>query len=80
MSGLKLGLLAVAWVLASLTIGVVTAIFVTELLSVLRIVESGRSSYSLSLNVITLVVFVSVVAVPVVFRKRFVSGEVNGET
>jgi len=70
---------AVAWVFASVAIGVVTAIVVTEALSLVGIVDSGESSYSVSLNVISVVVFLGVVAVPVVFRKRFVDAGVNGE-
>ncbi|GMQ97958.1 MAG: hypothetical protein BMS9Abin17_0462 [Acidimicrobiia bacterium] len=80
MSGLRLGLFAVAWVFASVAIGVVTAILVTEALSLIGIVDSGESSYSVSLNVISVVVFVGVVAVPVVFRERFVDAGVNGES
>lgn len=75
--GLKLALFVVGWVFASLTIGVVAAIIVTELLALLGLVDSGESSYSLSLNLVTLLVFASVVSLPVVFRKRFTDG---GET
>jgi uncharacterized membrane protein len=80
MSGLRLGLLAVAWVFASVAIGVVTAIVLTEALSLIGIVDSGTSSYSVSLNVISVVVFLGLVAVPVVFRDRFVDAGVNGES
>lgn len=69
-----MALLAVGWVFASLTIGVVAAIIVTELLALLGWVESGQSSYTLSLNLITLLVFASLVSLPVVFRKRFADG------
>jgi len=71
MSRSKLAIFVVAWVLASLAIGVVTAILLTEVLSLFGLVESGKSSYSASLNVITLVVFVVLITVPIVFRKRF---------
>jgi len=74
MSGMKLGLFVVAWVFASLAIGVVVAIVVTEALALVGLVDSGQSSYSVSLNLTTLVVFVSVASVPLVFRKRFVDG------
>ncbi|NHZ70487.1 MAG: hypothetical protein GWP18_02470 [Proteobacteria bacterium] len=71
MSTPKLILFGIAWVFAALTIGVVTAIVATELLSLVGIVQSGQSSYDISLNTITFVVFLVLVAVPVVFRKRF---------
>jgi len=74
MSGMKLGLFVVAWVLASLAIGVVVAIVVTEALALLGVVTSGQSSYSVALNLTALLVFVSVASVPLVFRKRFVDG------
>jgi hypothetical protein len=80
MSGLKLGMFIVAWVFASVAIAVVTAIVLTEALSLTGVVDSGESSYSVSLNVISIVVFVGVVAVPVVFRGRFVDPGVNGES
>ncbi|MFV2001341.1 MAG: hypothetical protein ACC654_13340 [Acidimicrobiia bacterium] len=80
MSGFKLGVFAVAWVLASLTIGVVTAIMATEVFSWLGIVESGESSYAVSLNVIALVVFLVLIAVPFAFRKRFVDAGRTNET
>ncbi len=63
--------LSIAWVLASLTMGVVTAVFVTEILRLLGIVESGSPGYSTSLNIVTFGTFAALVAVPFVFRKRF---------
>ncbi len=79
MSTRKLIVLAVAWVLASLTMGVVVAVFVTEILRLVGVVESGSSGYSTSLDVVTLVVFVGLVAVPFVFRDRFTgTGEDEG--
>ncbi|MCL1595551.1 MAG: hypothetical protein M3132_14480 [Actinomycetia bacterium] len=80
MSTSKLILFGIAWVLAALTIGVVTAIVATELLSVLGIVESGQPSYDISLNTITIVVFLALLAVPVVFRKRFADVEAHDDT
>jgi len=71
MSGLKLSMFAVAWVFASLAIGVVMAIILTEALSLFGIVDTGEPSYSVSLNAITLLVFLALIAVPIVFRKRF---------
>jgi len=80
MSGLRLGSFVVAWVFASIAIGVVAAIVLTEALSLIGIVDSGEPSYSVSLNVISVVVFLGVVTVPVVFRKRFVDAGLNGES
>ncbi len=77
MSTSKLIFLSIAWVLASLTMGVVVAVFVTEALRFVGIVETGSSGYSLSLNVITFSVFAILVAVPFVFRKRFTGTEAN---
>jgi len=77
MSTGKFIVLSVAWVLASLTMGVVTAVFVTEILRLIGVVETGSSGYSLSLNIITFAVFAVLVAVPFLFRKRFAGKEEN---
>jgi hypothetical protein len=61
----------IAWVLAAIAIAVVTAIVLTEFLDVVGVVESGQPSYDRTINGTALVVFVALVAVPVVFRKRF---------
>lgn len=71
----KLILLFVAWLFASVMIAVVIAILGTEVLRLVGIVESGESSYSVALNVLFGVVFVALVAVPFVFRRRFTSYE-----
>ena len=71
----KLILLFVAWLFASVMIAVVIAILGTEVLRLVGIVESGESSYSVALNVLLGVVFVALVAVPFVFRRRFTSYE-----
>jgi len=71
MSVPKLVGLLIAWVLAAIAIAVVTAIVVTELLDVVGAVESGQTSYDWTINGIALIVFVALVSVPVVFRKRF---------
>ena len=60
-----------AWLFVAAFIGVVTAIVVTELLRVLGVVDSGEDSYQRAINVIWLVVFVAVAAIPFVFRHRF---------
>lgn len=65
----------VGWTLASMAIGVVTAIVGTEVLRVVGIVETGTPGYNLSLNIITFTTFVVLVAVPFIFRKRFMSEE-----
>jgi len=60
-------------VLASVAMGVVVGVFLTEVLVFVGVVASGSSQYRLMLNIITFVEFVVVVAVPFVFRKRFTS-------
>ena len=72
MSRPRILLLFVAWVFVAAFLGVVAAIVGTELLRLAGVVESGEESYQRSINVIWLIVFVSAVAVPFVFRKRFV--------
>jgi heme exporter protein D len=72
MSTLKLVGLFAAWVLAAVAIAVVAAIVLTEFLDLIGVVESGQPSYSWAINGIALVVFVALVAVPVVFRGRFI--------
>ncbi|MDK1010698.1 MAG: hypothetical protein QGM46_07610 [Actinomycetota bacterium] len=71
MSTVKLVALGVAWVLAALAVAVVTAIVLTELLRVVGVVEAGGSSYAIALNGVAVVVFVVLVSVPILFRKRF---------
>lgn len=71
MSTVKLVVLGVAWVLAALAVAVVTAIVLTELLRVVGVVEAGGSSYAIALNGSAVVVFVVLVSVPILFRKRF---------
>lgn len=69
----KLILAAIGWVLASVFTAVVTAILVTEVLRAVGVVSTGESSYTVSLNATFLVVFLVVVSVPFVFRRRFTS-------
>lgn len=71
MSWSKLVLFSVAWILAAVSIAVVAAIVFTELLDVIGIVESGQQSYTRVINTIALVVFIALLAVPVVLRSRF---------
>ena len=44
----------------------------TDHFEVVGVVEPGEASYQRSINVIWLIVFVAAVAVPFVFRRRFV--------
>lgn len=71
MSNSKLIWYSIGWFLASVMIGVVTSIVVTEMLSLTPWVETGESSYRVTLNVVFLLVVVVLVAVPFVFRDRF---------
>jgi len=64
--------LMAAWVLAAIAIAVVTSIVLTELLVLVGVVDWGTSGYSLAINGIALVVFIPLVLVPIIFRKRFV--------
>jgi hypothetical protein len=79
MSTGKLIVLTVTWVLASITIGVVTGVLLTEILVLIGIVDTGSTEYGISLNIIALSVFVVVVVVPLVFRKRFTAEAVEDE-
>ncbi|MGI9666824.1 MAG: hypothetical protein ACR2N2_06945 [Acidimicrobiia bacterium] len=63
--------MAIAWAFAAGFIAVVTAILVAEVLRLVGIVDSGDGSYGVSLNIVFGVVFVALLAVPVVFRRRF---------
>lgn len=71
MSTLKLIGLAIAWALAAIAVAVVAAIVLTEFLDVVGLVESGHPSYTWTINGVALAIFLALVAVPVVFRKRF---------
>ncbi|MCL1597906.1 MAG: hypothetical protein M3094_01885 [Actinomycetia bacterium] len=79
MSTGKLIALSVAWVLASLTMGVVVAVLVTEILRLLGIIETGSSGYSTSLNVVTFGTFAVLLGVPFVFRKRFIGTDIEDD-
>jgi hypothetical protein len=72
MSAWKLVALMIGWVLAAVAIAVVTAILLTELLVLIGVVDWGTPSYSWAINGLALVVFIPLVLVPVIFRKRFV--------
>jgi H+/Cl- antiporter ClcA len=71
MSTGKLIVLTIAWIFASITIGVVVGVFLTEILILTGLVDNGSREYSISLNVIAFSAFAVVVTVPLVFRRRF---------
>lgn len=71
----KLVLMFVAWLFAAGAIAVTVAVVVTEILSLIGIVDRSGSSYGLSLNLVTGVTFVALAFVPFVFRKRFVADD-----
>ncbi len=73
----KLVLLFIAWLLAAGAIAITVAVVVTEIFSLIGIVDRSDASYGLSLNIVTGVTFVALASVPFVFRARFTvdSGE-----
>lgn len=71
----KIILMLIAWVFVAAFIGVVSAIVGTEILRLIGVVDDNNDSYQISINVIWALVFVAVVAVPFVFRGRFVADE-----
>jgi membrane protein YdbS with pleckstrin-like domain len=71
MSTGKLIVLTITWILASITMGIVIGVLLTEILVATGLVDNGSREYSISLNVIALTVFVVIVTVPLIFRKRF---------
>jgi hypothetical protein len=72
MSTGKLIVLTIAWVFASITIGIVVGVILTEILVLTRLVDNGSREYTASLNIIAFSAFAVVVTLPLVFRKRFV--------
>ena len=73
MSTGKLVAFFIAWIFASMTIAVVTAVVVTEILTLLGAVATGTRGYDLSLNIVTFATFAVLVSIPFVFRRRFTS-------
>lgn len=71
----KIILMLIAWAFVAAFIGVVTAIVGTEILRLIGVVDDNNDSYQIAINVIWAVVFVAVLAVPFVFRGRFVADE-----
>jgi len=75
MSTAKLLLMVLAWVLASVMISVATAVVVTEIFRAVGLVESGATSYTVSINAVFVIVLGALLAVPFVFRRRFTTKE-----
>ena len=71
----KIVAMGVVWLFTSAFIAVVTAAVLTELLRLVGLVTAGESSFQIALNVIFLVVFVTLIAIPYVFRDRFATRE-----
>ena len=78
MSTGKLVAFFIAWIFASMTIAVVTAVVFTEILALLGLVDAGSDAYDITLNIATFATFGVLVAVPFVFRKRFASDSSDG--
>jgi hypothetical protein len=74
----KLVLMFVAWLFAAGAIAITAAVVMTEILTLIRVVDRSEPSYGLSLNLLTGITFVALASVPFVFRKRFASDDVGG--
>ena len=79
MSTGKLIVLTIAWILASITIGVVVGVLLTEILVLTGLVDNGSREYTVSLNITSFASFAVVVTVPLVFRKRFTAEAIDDE-
>jgi len=79
MSTGKLIVLTIAWIFASITIGVVIGVLLTEILVLTGLVDNGSREYTISLNIIAFSAFAVVVTVPLVFRKRFAAEALDDE-
>jgi hypothetical protein len=62
----------VGWFLASIAIAIVISIVLTEVLVLVGFIDWGTPEYLWILNGMALVLFLALMAVPFVFRKRFV--------
>jgi hypothetical protein len=69
--------LMIGWVLASVAIAIVMSIVLTESLVLVNLVDWGSPEYAWAINGIALVMFVTLICVPIVFRKRFVEHRVQ---
>jgi hypothetical protein len=74
----KLVFMFIAWLFAAGAIAITVAVVLTEILSLVGIVDRSGSSYGVSLNVVTAVTFVTLASVPFVFRARF-TAEADGD-
>jgi hypothetical protein len=79
MSTGKLIVLTIAWVFASITIGIVVGVILTEILVLTRLVDNGSREYTISLNIFAFSAFAVVVVVPLVFRNRFAAEAIDDE-
>jgi hypothetical protein len=75
MSTWKIVAMSIAWLFTSAFISVVTAAVSTEILRLVGVVTPEDTSYQIALNVVFVVVFVALISVPFVFRRRFVTKE-----
>jgi hypothetical protein len=62
----------VGWFFASIAIAIVISIVLTEVLVLVGFIDWGTPEYLWILNGMALVLFLALMAVPFVFRKRFV--------
>jgi hypothetical protein len=69
--------LMIGWVLASVAIAIVISIVLTEFLVLVNLVDWSSPEYAWAINGIALVMFVALISVPIVFRKRFVDAGVQ---
>jgi hypothetical protein len=74
----KLVFMFIAWLFAAGAIAITVAVVLTEILSLVGIVDRSEASYGFSLNLITGVTFVALASVPFVFRARF-TAEADGD-
>jgi hypothetical protein len=79
MSTGKLIVLTIAWVFASITIGIVVGVILTEILVLIGLVDNGSREYTISLNIIAFSAFAVVVTLPLVFRNRFAAEALDDE-
>ncbi len=73
----KLLVMIVGWILASVAIAIVISIVLTEFLVLVGLIDWDTSEYAWILNGMALVLFLALVSVPIVFRKRFVEAGAN---
>lgn len=75
MSNRRLIAFMIGWVLASIAMGVIAGVIVTEILHAIGVVESGKASYAVALNLVTFTTAAVLIAVPFVFGSRFVDDD-----